>query len=409
MRDRIKELRRVPASELVQNEANWRRHPERQRQALRAVLQEVGIADAAIAYEDADGRLVLIDGHLRRDELETVPVLVLDVNANEADILLGTLDPLAGMAAADTDALRALVDRIDAGDAVGQLLAELAGEKPTVPPEAIETPEPPRKPKAKPGDVFHLGRHRLLCGDSTGYEAVARFVGEPVTLTVTSPPYGVGVDYGELVDDTLDNVRAILARLPSVLWELTDGGGFAVVNFGDIVSARAELGDVEPSEYPMAVEYWPAFRSVGWILNTRRIWAKPHARVAAPWCASSNRAASDWEHLWTWHKPGGGLNVRRNESYLGVWDTSREEGVEVGKDVHGAGMALAVALRSIRIYSEQDGHVFEPFCGTGTTLIAAELTGRTCSAVELEPRFVDVTVKRWENLTGHKAEKERRR
>src|SRR5262249_19617649 len=97
IRDRIKEFRRVPARDLVANAKNWRRHPEAQRKALRAVLEEIGFAGAALAREDEHGRLILIDGHLRADELsddETpVPVLVLDVNEGEADKLLATYDP----------------------------------------------------------------------------------------------------------------------------------------------------------------------------------------------------------------------------------------------------------------------------------------------------------------------------
>ncbi len=100
IRDRIKELRRVEARELMPNAKNWRTHPESQKNALRGILAEVGFADALLARELPDGRLALIDGHLRAETTpdQKVPVLVLDVNEEEADKLLATLDPLAMMA-----------------------------------------------------------------------------------------------------------------------------------------------------------------------------------------------------------------------------------------------------------------------------------------------------------------------
>ena len=109
MRDRVKELRRVPASELRANPKNWRTHPPAQEAALKGVLAEIGFADAMIARETEDG-LELIDGHLRREVMgdQEVPVLVLDVTEEEADKLLLTYDPLAAMAHADLDNLLAL-------------------------------------------------------------------------------------------------------------------------------------------------------------------------------------------------------------------------------------------------------------------------------------------------------------
>lgn len=99
-RDRIKSLQRVKASELAANPKNWRKHPEKQRDALRGILAEVGFADALLARELPDGTLMLIDGHLRAEVApdDIVPVLVLDVTEEEADKLLVSIDPLAEMA-----------------------------------------------------------------------------------------------------------------------------------------------------------------------------------------------------------------------------------------------------------------------------------------------------------------------
>lgn len=130
-RDRIKELRRVKASELRPNPRNWREHPLEQQEAVRAVLTEVGFADAILARELPDGSLETIDGHLRAglSEDQLVPVLILDVNESESDLILATLDPLAQMAEANAKAQTALLGRIDAEDAaIRKLLAELAAD-----------------------------------------------------------------------------------------------------------------------------------------------------------------------------------------------------------------------------------------------------------------------------------------
>ncbi len=138
VRDRIKELRRVKASELLPNPKNWRQHPAAQADALRGVLAEIGYADALIAYvpsdyyqPDGNGKLMLIDGHLRADTTpdQEVPVLVLDVTDEEADKILLTLDPLAGMAEAGEAELAALLASVETdNEALQTLLAEMADE-----------------------------------------------------------------------------------------------------------------------------------------------------------------------------------------------------------------------------------------------------------------------------------------
>jgi len=129
-------LRRVPASSLVPNPKNWRQHPPAQQRAMAAALDEIGFADAMIAREIDDGKLQLIDGHLRQETAgdELVPVLVLDVSEDEADKLLATLDPLAGMATADAEKLSELISHMtinsDDLQSVVDGVAEDAGIKP---------------------------------------------------------------------------------------------------------------------------------------------------------------------------------------------------------------------------------------------------------------------------------------
>ncbi len=146
-RNRIKDHRQVRAGDLVPNEHNWRRHPPEQRAALEAILEEVGFARSLLAYEMPDGRLKLIDGHLRADldPEALVTVEVLNVNDEEARKLLLTIDPLAALARPDQDvlaslkrvtetdqaALQALWQSLD--EAARQAERQLTGEPPPPP------------------------------------------------------------------------------------------------------------------------------------------------------------------------------------------------------------------------------------------------------------------------------------
>lgn len=129
-RNRILSLEYIPSGDLTAHPGNWRDHPKAQADALLGVLKEVGIAGALLAYrsERQGGALVVIDGHLRKDAApQKWPVLVLDVNDEEADYLLATHDPLAAMATADAGALDALLSSVNSGEAAVQaMLADLA-------------------------------------------------------------------------------------------------------------------------------------------------------------------------------------------------------------------------------------------------------------------------------------------
>jgi hypothetical protein len=143
MKDRVKELRRVPASELRANPKNWRRHPPAQKAALEGVLADIGFADVVIARETEDG-LELIDGHLRQEVMgdQSIPVLIVDVTEEEADKMLLTLDPLAMMAHADTDQLLELLrDNPFESQAVFDMLEALVNGERDVMPDLTDYPD----------------------------------------------------------------------------------------------------------------------------------------------------------------------------------------------------------------------------------------------------------------------------
>src|ERR1700726_2224029 len=162
IRDRIKELRRVRAKDLVPNPNNWRTHPKAQAAALSGILAEVGYADALLARELPDGRLQLVDGHLRAETTPgaMVPVLVLDVTEDEADKILLTLDPLAAMAEADADRVKALLGSVQPDNDVDKA-AELKAKWGT-----------------EPGQLWQIGPSRLLCADCREKADVGRLWGD---------------------------------------------------------------------------------------------------------------------------------------------------------------------------------------------------------------------------------------
>jgi hypothetical protein len=136
IRDRIKDFKRIPADQIQPNPKNWRTHPDDQRDALKGVLSEVGMADAVLVRELEDGGLMLIDGHLRVEEMgsSVVPVLILDVDENEADKLLATHDPLGAMAGIDSERLEDCLRNIDTGShALSEMLSQLAEEGGLIP------------------------------------------------------------------------------------------------------------------------------------------------------------------------------------------------------------------------------------------------------------------------------------
>jgi len=131
IRDRIKELRRVKASELHPNPKNWRTHPKQQMDAIRGVLAEIGFAGAELARELPDGSLQLIDGHARAEIAgdAVIPVLVLDVTEHEADKILATFDPLGSLAETNAIALDELLREVETGnEALQKMLADLADD-----------------------------------------------------------------------------------------------------------------------------------------------------------------------------------------------------------------------------------------------------------------------------------------
>lgn len=260
-----------------------------------------------------------------------------------------------------------------------------------------DVPEPPAEPVSKRGEVYALGAHRLMCGDATDPADVELLLaGERPVLAFTSPPYALNLGYSTY-QDTIENLRSLLKALAELWRDSMAAESYMVLNFMDIVGGSKLAGSKEPCCYPMGLEYWPIFREAGWLLDAERVWTKPHDRVHAPWVANSNRAATDWEHIWAWRRPGTKLNERRSPSYFGTWEWQRlgTEHVDIGKDIHPAAFPTYLPRAVMTVYSNPGDPVVDPLAGTGTSLMAAELDGRRAFAMEMDPTYCDVIRQRY--------------
>jgi len=384
MRQRIKELRWVKPADLAPDPRNWRRHPPQQAHQLRQMLESVGIVDAAIARETENG-LVLVDGHLRREVIEAeIPVLVVDLDEQEAGQVLATLDPLAGMATTDSDALQELIAQANAPVDWTALFPDVEFEPTDVlPADPDAAPEVPAEPITRRGDVWQLGRHRLMCGDATDENDVAILLqGAEPRLMVTDPPYGVNYDASwrndELAypatrvgkfqgdDDPRQWANALDVHPPEALYVWSPAGDQAIAFGKEIMDRRLQI-------------------------RNQIIWAKQTFVIS--------RGHYSFQHELCWYavrkgKAAGWIGKRPQSSVWPIpWDRNTEAGHPTQKPVE-------CMERPIR---NHEGDVYDPFVGSGTTLIAAERQHRSCYAMEIDPGYVDAAVRRWEEYTGQQA------
>lgn len=142
MRDRIKGLKRIPADKLIPHPENWRIHPDKQRKALSTAMDAIGWADAIIARQLEDGTYQILDGHLRAEQSSgKVPVLVVDLDDDEAKLLLASHDSIGAMAQIDSTALRSILAQLESdNDAMNELLSSIAEEM-KLPLQHVHTPD----------------------------------------------------------------------------------------------------------------------------------------------------------------------------------------------------------------------------------------------------------------------------
>jgi DNA modification methylase len=379
-----------PLDRLKPYDRNARTHSAEQVAQIAASIVEFGFTNP-ILVDSNDG---IIAGHGRLSAaqelgLKTVPVVVLDhLSDRQRKAYILADNQLALNAGWDTDLLRGELQDLAELDFDLTLigfsddeLADLLPDIEELPPEGADedaAPEVPEEPVTKPGDVWLLGKHRVMCGDSTSLDEVERLMGgAKAGLVFSDPPYGV-------------EFRSNMSK-----------------RF-DVLQNDDKILDIAPVVWDAMADNTAAF-----------IWTSHH--VYPVWRAQFEQF---YKQTIVWHKGGGGMGDLegqyaldyelalfctkgspkfRGSRGMAVWQISKDAAASY---VHPTQKPVALAERAIADFSDNRSIVLDLFGGSGSTLIACEKTGRQARLMELDPRYCDVIVKRWQQFTGKTAKLE---
>lgn len=382
----------APVAALVPYARNARTHSEAQVAQIAASIREFGFTNPILV--DGERGVIAGPGRLlaaRKLGMAEVPVIELAhlTPAQRRAYILAD-NKLALNAGWDEELLRIelgdlKLDGFDLGltgfdaDEIGRILIE-ASDGLTDP---DQVPEAPTNPASRSGDLWLLGRHRLVCGDATDAATVARVLG-PVRphLMVTDPPYGVAYDpawrnraglsatrrTGKVENDHRADWREAWALFPGEVAYVWHGALHATTVAESLVAT-------------------------GFDIRAQIVWAKDRLVLG--------RGHYHWQHEPCWYAVRGTGHWCGDRKQTTLWQIA-----STGQDsetVHGTQKPVECMRRPIENNSSPGQAVYEPFSGSGTTLIAAEMTGRCCHAVELSPAYVDVAVLRWQAFTGQEA------
>jgi DNA modification methylase len=382
-----------PVGDLIPYARNARTHSEAQVALIAGSIREYGFTNPVLV----DGANGIIAGHgrvmaARKLGLSRVPVIELAhlTEAQKRAYILAD-NRLAEQAGWDRDLLalelgdlRDLeVDLMSLGFEAGELDAlfqTCRGD-----PREEEVPVLPELPVSRPGDLWVLGTHRLVCGDATDAATVARVLGGVRPhLMVSDPPYGVAYDpawrneagaartkrVGKVLNDHRADWREAWALFP---------GDVAYVWHGALHATTVA----------------ESLLATGFAIRSQIIWAKERLVLS--------RGDYHWQHEPCWYavreKATGHWSGDRKQTTL--WQIASRD--QDAATVHGTQKPVECMRRPLLNNASPGQAVYEPFSGSGTTIIAAETCGRHCHAVELDPAYVDVAVLRWQAFTGREA------
>ena len=395
-------IERWPTEKLVPYARNARTHSEEQVAQIAASIVEFGFTNPILAGSDG----VIVAGHGRlaaaqKLGLDTVPVVVLDhLTPTQRRALIIADNRIAENAVWDDAMLRIELQSLQEDgfnlDITGfdaDALAEImAGEETTVDGQTDDdaVPEVPVTPISRSGDVWELGNHRLLCGDATDPKSYELLMADAMAdMVFTDPPYNV--DYANSAKDKMRGKdRPILND------NLGDGFyDFLLAALTPMLARCAGATYIAMSSSELDT-LQQAFRAAGGKWSTFIIWAKNTFTLGR---ADYQRQYEPILYGW----PEG-----QNRHWCGdrdqgdVWNIKKPQ----KNDLHPTMKPVELVERAIRNSSRPGDIVLDPFGGSGTTLIAAEKSGRIGWLIELDPKYVDVIVRRWQDWTGQEAYRE---
>lgn len=426
-----------PLDRLKPYQRNARTHSDAQVAQIAASIVEFGFTAPLLVSED--GGILAGHGRLaaaRKLDLDAVPVVVLDhltptqrrayILADNQLALQAGWDQellaieLADLSAAGFDlALTGFSDE-ELADLLGDIEEAVRADEdlPIGEPVDEDIPEAPVTPVSQPGDIWQLGAHRLICGDSTDPAVVAALMaGDRASLCFTSPPYGQQRNYTQGIADWDALMRGVFANLPMA------GDGQVLVNLG-LIHRDNEF-----------IPYWDQWldwmRSQGWRRFAWYVWDQGPG-MPGDW---AGRFAPSFEFVFHFNresrKPnkivpckhagqdshlradGSSTAMRGKDGEVGGWTHAGQPTQEyripdsvirvmrhkgkIGRDIdHPAVFPVALPEHILLAYSDPGDVVFEPFGGSGTTILAAQKTNRVARAIELAPSYTDVAVKRFQ-------------
>lgn len=397
------EYKKAKVSDLIPYARNSRTHSDAQVAKLAASIKEFGFLNPVIV----DGDNGIIAGHGRilaaqKLGLEAVPTIEADhlTEAQRRAYVIAD-NRLALDAGWDDELLRIELGDLDAEGFDLSLTGFDLDEIANLTAEEIEgltdddaVPDAPEDPVTVLGDVWLLGRHRLMCGDSTSIDAVEKLMdGKKADIAFTSPPYNADAKAGQ--GDIFNNKKSIklysdgysdnlessdyvqfASSVLEMCFAVTDGFIFWNVSY----NAKSRFEYIEQIKNRLSY------------LVEQVCWKKSST---IPFKGSLMR---DWEPIYIFSTNKQPVAVKEVTSNFWQINNTNSQA-----DNHKACFPVELPVRGINIVAKNTGVVFDPFGGSGSTLIACEKTARDCRMMELDPKYCDVIVKRWQDFTGKDA------
>lgn len=390
MKNKLK-IEMLPIDELHAYENNAKLHPQEQIDQIVKSMEEFGNNDPIAIDEnnriiEGHGRLLALK-QMGETEAPIIRLKHLTEEQKRAYILVH--NQLTLNTGFDEEILRAELESIvdiDMADYGFDLdILEMPEEPMSVEEDSDFDVTPPEEPKAKPGDLYQLGRHRLLCGDSTSLDDVEKLMGgEKVDLLITDPPYNVAYEGGTADKLTIQNDDMEDEEFRQFLRDVYTSAD-SVMKPG----AAFYIWHADSEGY----NFRGAAHDIGWTIRQCLIWNKNTLVLG--------RQDFHWKHepcLYGW-KDGAGHNWYGDRKQTTVMDFDKPQ----RNGEHPTMKPVELFAYQMEMSSKSSDNVLDLFGGSGTTVIAAEQLNRNAYLMELDPRYVDVIVNRWENLTGEKA------
>lgn len=398
----------VQIRSLKPDPANLRKHSDRSIEAVMASLARFGQQKPIVV--DRRGVVVAGNGTLeaaKRLGWNSIAAVSSDLSGVERTLYAIADNRTAELSEWDSDALSKLAGELEGADldAIGFTADELAAIRTRGTAQEIvqdELPEPPAKASAKPGDLWLLGEHRLLCGSCTEGGDVRRVMnGRRAALFATDPPYLVDYDGTNHPQDFKGQKNKDWSETYGRTWDDADANSDLYDKF--IAAAVAEAITEQAAWYCWHASRRQAMLEAAWekagaFVHCQIVWAKNRPVLTRTWYMQQHEPC-----LMGWirsKKPAKAPGAKTGLSSVWEFDT-----IPNGEDRPDHPTPKPVELFAIPIeqHTRRGDVVYEPFSGSGTQIIAAEQLGRRCFAIEIEPAYVDVAVTRWQRLTGQAA------